>query len=86
MTISRQEQATFAKTILPLIKKADSLEKLDALYARVISFNKNVGYKDNGISFDLGEYLYEIIQNTKGKEPSGWDKEALRSLKEQLGE
>ena len=86
MTISREEQALFAKTILSLIESARDLKELEVLYEKVLAFGKNVGYDDNGIIFDLTEYLAETIRNFQGESSSGWDKAALTSLLEQLND
>lgn len=85
MNIPREEQVDFTKVILPLIEKARNLDELEGLYKLVLIFKTWVG-DDNGIAFDLGEYLFETIEEAKGKEPSGWRESALESLKNQIDE
>lgn len=86
MNIPREEQTKFAKAILPIIEKTKSLDELEGLYELVQIFETWTGDDDNGIAFDVGEYLFETIEEAKGKEPSGWRESALKSLKDQIGE
>lgn len=86
MTYSRKHQAEIARSILSVESACDDnqeiIEKLSEISSIVLKLS---GFDDNGIAFDLSEYLYEKTQRIRNKTPSdGWEESALKSLKTQL--
>ena len=84
MSLSRLEQAKFAQKILPLVERAKDIKELEEIYEIIVLFQSWVKTDDNGVAFDLGEYVFECIQIAKGQEDNGWRSEALKSLQDQL--
>jgi hypothetical protein len=84
MTLSRENQAQFAKELLPIVETTDDAVLLGRLHKIAAIILEWSGFEDNGIAFDLSEYTYEKKSIAEGKKSTGWDKESKTSLLKQL--
>lgn len=84
MEISQEEQAKFAKAILPLVEKTHNANDLTHLYELTTLFRIWTG-KNDSISFELSSYTYELLQIAKGQENDGWKDDYKEKLYKQIG-
>lgn len=88
MTLKREEQARVARHIISIDKLAfDNLKIIEQLSLMANELLELSGYDDNGVAFDLSEYLHEKVERLrKGEELSDgtWESCAFASLKKQL--
>jgi len=85
MTIDRHEQAQFARSLLAIDRLTDNPEITKHLSDIAAQLLRMSGFEDNGVAFDVSEYLYEKVENlATHKEDDGWEKSAYDSLMQQL--
>lgn len=88
MTLKREEQARVARHIISIDKlAADNLKVIEQLSLMANELLRLSGYEDNGIAFDLSEYLHEKVERLRKGEDlsdSTWESYALMSLERRL--
>lgn len=87
MSFNRGQQIEFAKNILRIDEvigdvSPEVTKKISQLATQFMLESDN---DDNGVAFDLSEYLYEKVRNFDSKS-DGWQEYALKSLKGQLND
>ena len=85
MSLSRKAQKELARHIVEIDKLSDNPEVTKELYLISIEMLRLAGFKDNGIAFDVSEYLHEKVDRLRNSAVSdGWEEHAHKSLMQQL--
>ena len=87
MSLSRKAQTELARHIVEIDKLSDDPKVTKELYLISAEIFRLSGFKDNGVAFDLSEYLYEkTTRLDNNTESNGWEESAYKFLMDQLGE
>lgn len=86
MELTREQQAQFARELVPLVEQTTDPEMLDRLHKMAALVLEWSGNGDNGVAFDASEYSYEMLEMARGKDDAGWAEHAKSSLERELGE
>lgn len=87
MSLSRKAQKELARHIVKIDKLSDNPEVTKELYLISIEMLRLAGFKDNGIAFDVSEYLHEKVDRLRnGAVSDGWEEHAHKSLMRQLSD
>ena len=85
MSLSREVQKEIAHHIVAIDKLSDDPRVTKELYLISAEILQLAGFKDNGVSLDVSEYLYEKVERlNSGIESDGWEEYAYKSLMQQL--
>ena len=85
MSLSRKAQKELARHIVEIDKLSDNPEVTKELYLISKEMLRLAGFKDNGIAFDMSEYLHEKVDRLRnGAVSDGWEEHARKSLMQQL--
>jgi flagellar biosynthesis regulator FlbT len=85
MELTREQQAQFAKELVPLVEQLTDPEMIDRLHKIAALVLEWSGFEDNGLAFDASEYSYEMLELARGMGDTGWAAASKKSLERQLG-
>ena len=85
MGLSRKAQKELARHIVEIDKLSDDPKVTEELYLISAEILRLAGFKDNGVAFDVSEYLHEKVERlSNGTVSDGWEEYAHKSLMQQL--